>query len=513
MTVSLKQLVSTQSEEIRSALLALLDKDLKAEALEAFMAVFMQVAEDYDKLKHQLALLQKFRFGKKSEKIDAAQLALFLAALETNPKAAESETQTIPTHLRRKSIPQRDKAPTIPDSIPREVIVLESPITTCACGTTLHQIGVETSQVLELVPSQFKVIVYQRPKLACRDCQDQVYTAAVPPKPIEGGLPGFGLMADVLIKKYCDHLPLHRIRAIYKRAGPDLAVSTLADWTTDGAEAFLPIVGLLESRARVSHVLAVDDTPITVLDKAHPGGSKRGYIYTYVSDDDIAVFRYTATHESIGPIEFIGHRQGWLQADGAGLFDPLFKLGRVTEVGCWSHCRRYFVEALDSDKRAAIAVEKIKALFEIERESAALDPEQRLAARLLKSKPVLEELQRWIDETRPFVPPKSPLGKAFTYQINQRQALSRFLEDGRLPIHNNACERALRRIAVGRSNWMFAGSDQGAERAATIYSVVATCQLRGVEPWAYIKQTLEKLASGWPQSRVGELLPKARSTD
>jgi hypothetical protein len=196
-----------------------------------------------------------------------------------------------------------------------------------------------------------------------------------------------------------------------------------------------------------------------------------------------------------------------VQADAAGAFDPLFALGRAKEAGCWSHARRYFVEALETDRRAALAIAWIGQLFEVEREAADKTPDERLALRQERSRPVVEDLGRWIAETSKATPPKSPLGKALYYAAGQWTPLTRFLEDGRLEIHNNACERALRRIAVGRNNWLFAGSDAGAERAAVIYTVLGTCRLRGTDPAAWLRDVLEKLASGWMQTRIAELLP------
>ena len=504
--------LTSQIESIKTTLSSLLDADRKDEALDLFGSLLTQVTSDHDKLAHQLRLMIKERFGRKTERMDPAQLALFLEDLGKVPKT-EDETRPVVAYIRRKPIERKGSKAMIPDSIPREIVRVEPDEAdkTCGCGASKVCIGCERSQVLELIPAQFKVIVYERAKYACKACEGEgVIVAPVPAKPIDGGLPGFGLMADVLIKKYAEHLPLHRIREIYKRHGPDIPVSTLADWVTAGSESGWPLAQEIRRRMLESGVVQVDATPLTVLDRDKPGGSKRGHMYAMLGDDTWVVYDYRPTGEGTGPCEFLGLREGWIQADAGSAFDPLFALGRAKEAGCWSHARRYFVQALDSDKRAAIPVKWIQDLFMIEREAADKSPDDRLAIRLKRSKPILDDLRVWIGDTWPTAPPKSPMGKALTYAVNQSKPLGRFLEDGRLPIHNNACERALRKIAIGRANWMFAGSDEGAERAAVIYTLLGTCRLRGVEPFAWLKDVLEKLASGWKQSDIAALLPAAK---
>jgi transposase len=501
--------LSSQIDEIKTTLASLLKADRKDEALDLFVSILTQLAADNDKLSHQLHLMLKNRFGRKTERIDPAQLRLFLEELSRTEPVNE-QTRPVVAHVRRKPIGRKGTKAVIPESIPREVVRLEPEAKEriCGCGAAKTCIGCETSQVLEPEPARFKVIVYERAKYACRRCEGEgVVVAPVPAKAIEGGLPGFGLMADVLIKKYVEHLPLHRIRDIYKRHGPDIPVSTLVDWVAAGAEAVEPLAAQIRRQVLESWVVQVDDTPLTVLDPGKPGGSKRGHMYALVGDEHWVVYDYRPTGSASGPCEFLGAREGWVQADAAGAFEPLFAMGRAKEAGCWSHARRYFVEALDTDRRAAFAVKWITDLFMVEREGAEMSPEQRLALRREKSGPVLKDLGTWIAETSKTTTPKSPLGKALTYAANQWRPLTRFLEDPRLQIHNNACERALRRIAIGRNNWLFAGSDAGARRAAVIYTVLGTCRLRGADPFAWLKGVLEKLASGWKQSEIAALLP------
>ena len=501
--------LSSQIDEIKTTLGSLLQADRKDEALDLFVSILSQLATDHDKLAHQLRLMLKNRFGRKTERLDPAQLRLFLEELgRTEP--VNEQTRPVVAYVRRKPLKSKGSKAVIPDSIPREVVRLEPDIKdrTCGCGAAKTCIGCERSQVLELTPAQFKVIVYERAKYACRQCEGEgVVVAPVPAKPIDGGLPGFGLITDVLIKKFVEHSPLHRIRDIYKRHGPDIPVSTLADWVMAGAQALEPLAAEIRRQMLASWVVQVDATPLTVLDRTKPGGSKRGHMYACLGDEQWVVYDYRPTGSAAGPCEFLGTREGWVQADAAGAFAPLFAMGRAREVGCWSHARRYFVEALDTDRRAAVGLKWITDLFMVEREAAGVSHEQRLALRGEKSVPALKDLGEWIAEISRTTPPKSPLGKAVTYATNQWKPLTRFLEDGRLAIHNNACERALRRVAIGRNNWMFAGSDAGAERAAIIYTVLGTCRLRDVDPFAWLKDVLEKLASGWKQSDIAALLP------
>jgi len=506
----------TQVDAIKALFAELLTADRKQEAVELLDSVLSQLLADHDRLQHQLRLLLKHRFGRKTERLDPAQLQLFLEELRQAVGQADAAPEATPVvaHLRRKRLDPKGQRPVIPDSLPREVVRLEPEEAdkTCGCGAEKVCIGCDKSQVLEFIPSQFKVIVYERAKYACKRCEEGVVIAPPPAKPIAGGLPGFGLLADVLVKKYVEHMPLHRMREAYQRAGPNLPVSTLADWVAAGAEALGPIAQEIRRQVLRSYVVQVDDTPLTVLDRGHPGGSKRGAMFAYLGENATVVYDYQETRSSSGPCAFFGLREGWVQADAAGTFEPLFAQGRSKEVGCWSHDRRYYVEALETDKRAAVAIAWIAKLFEVDRQAAGKTPEERLALRRELSHPVYDALGAWVAETRKTATPKSPLGKALTYTVNQWTALGRFLKDGRLELSNNACERALRKVAVGRNNWLFAGSDEGARRAAVIYTVVGTCRLRGVEPWVWVRDVLEKLAGGWKQARIGELLPGATAT-
>jgi transposase len=505
---------------IRSFLLDMLQEGRSSELVEMVLRLLSQLKSDNDRLQLQLARFMRAKFGHRSEKVPAEQLRLFLQQLSDaappQPPPADKPADAVVPPLKRKPVaPGKKGRRALPANLPREEVLLEPAAAEklCTqCGTEKHCIGHERSEVLEYVPGTFKVLVYARAKYACRGCEAGVVIAPVADKPVEGGLPGFGLMSDVFVRKYADHSPLHRIRGIYRRAGVDVAVSSLSNWVKAGAEALSPLAEAIAREVLGSHVVQADDTGLRVLDPEHPKGSRRGHMWAYVGDGRFVLFRYTPDWSAEGPCSFLRQRRGWLQADGYKGYDRLFKGPGATavEVGCWSHARRYYFDALPKDLRAAVALDYIGKLFDVEREAKAaeLNGDERLALRGEKSRPALDALREWVDKTLPAAPPKSPLGQALTYTVNQWKALTRFLEDGRLELDNNGCERALRQVAVGRKNWMFAGSDAGAERAAVMYTLIGTCRLNGVDPWAYLRDVIEKLASGWLQSRLDELLPK-----
>lgn len=495
---------------IRSTLATLLVDDRKDDLLALVMSLVSDLMQDNERLNARLARLLKDRFGRRSEKIPAAQLTLFLDDLAA-PKDEPEATIPVPAHTRKRTPHGRKR---LPEDLPREHIVLEPPPEqkVCAvCGAEKTCIGHETSEVLDYVPGHFKVLVYERVKLACKPCGGEITIAATGDRPIDGGLPGYGLLTDVLVRKYAEHMPLHRMRASYARLGVDLAVSSLADWVAGGADLLDPLAHAIWARSFTSHAVQADDTGITVLDDERPGGSKRGHMWCYLGDRRWASYVYTPTWSGDGPCSFLQGRVGWVQADAYAGYDALFNApaSQAVEVGCWAHARRRFVKAFERDKRAAIAVKWIRDLYDIEREAKdhGLDAAGRQALRAERAPRILDTLHSWMKEMRGQTLPKSDLGAAFTYALNQWTALQRYLEDGALEIDNNGCERALRSIAVGRKNYLFAGSDDGAVRAATIYTVLGTCRVNDVDPVAYLKDVMPKLIGGWKQSRIAELLP------
>jgi len=319
------------------------------------------------------------------------------------------------------------------------------------------------------------------------------------------------MLAEVVVGKYTDHTPVHRQVGIYERLGVSLARSTLYGWVFKVARE-LKLAKRIRALALTAYLPQVDDTGVVVLDKSADGGSRRGHIWSCLGDGLWGGYRYTEDWKADGPEAFPSDRIGWMQADAYAGFDRLYEPmgGTAVEVACWAHARRYLVKAKDAgDFRAARPLRLIQKIFRFERQAKdrALSPEALLALRKKKTDPLRKELGKWLATMRPKAPPDEPLGKAITYFTNQWAALRRFCEDGRLPMTNNDCERSLRGIAVGRANWMFCGSDEGAETAAVILTCLGTAKLAGVNPRAWLADVLDKLANGWKTTRLDELLP------
>lgn len=521
MGTTIPSTTTLQLDEVRSLLDELKSKGEHDRLVEVALRILEQLVRDNQELARQLGKALRRAAGNRSEKIDPNQL--WLAVVQ----AMELEQKPAPPALPprdRKAPRERARTSTgrkpLPAHLPREVQRIPVPLEeqTCACGKPTKLIGVESSEVLEFEPGQFKVIVYEREKRACPDGECGVVVAPAADKVIDKGLPGPGLLAHVLVGKYGDHLPLNRQVGIYARQGVDLAPSTLCDWVRQGVEGLEPVADAIFAQALSSHVMQGDDTGLRVLDGGAPGGSKKGHLWGFVGDRTWVAFKYTETWKGEEARKHVVGRKGWFQVDGYAGFDKMFNVpaAEIFEVGCWSHARRKYHEAFEGgDVRAAVAISIIGKLFAIEREAdaARIDPEARRALRQEKSTVILDELGAWVVETLPRAPPKTPLGQAMTYTVNQWKQLRRFLEDGRLELTNNGVERALRMIAVGRSNWLFAGSDAGARRAAVLYTLIGTCRLQDVDPLAYLRDVLDKLSHDWPQSRLRELLPDRWTQD
>lgn len=513
----------TDLAEVRAHLLHRVDEGQAGvdEILDVVLGMVVSLRHESRDLALRLASLLKHSYGRRSEKVDPGQLVLMLEQANaplTLPELPESPPRPKPAADAPLASPKpKPSRKPLPADLPRETVILEPPATDRVCTTCGGEkacIGVETSELIEFIPATFKVLVHERRKYACRTCQDGVVVAPVGDKVIEKGRPGPGLLSHVLVSKYQDHCPLNRLSGIYARSGVDLPPSTLGDWVTVGADALRPLSIQIARRVLAAHVVGVDDTGLRVLDKDNERGVKRGHMWAYVGDGQAVAYRYTPTWVASGPASFLVSRKGIIQGDGYAGYDRIVadRGGDLVLAGCWAHARRKFVEAMESgDARAAIALEMIGRMYRVEREAteAGCSPEERGRRRDAFSRPVLDELGYWVAKVHPNAPPKSPLGKALTYLINQWETLKVFLGDGRVPIDNNAVERALRPIAVGRKNYLFAGSDAGARRAETIYTVLGTAALVGVEPIAYLRDVLDRISRGWPANRVEELLPHA----
>lgn len=464
-----------------------------------------------EKLKLQLARLRRMQFGRSSEKLDReiAQLELLIEELETPAPTVVVECAAAET--RQKSRPVRKP---LPDHLPREAVILETACSCPDCGKTLRLIGEDVSEVLEYVPSHFKVIRHVRPKMACDAC-DRILQAAAPSRPIARGLAGPGLLAHVLVGKYCDHLPLYRQSEIYARAGVDLERSTLCDWVGECAALLDPLIERIGAHVFTGPKLHADDTPVPVLSPGL-GKTKTGRLWTYVRDDRPAgsatppavLFRYTPDRKGERPRQHLKDFRGTLQADAYAGFHHLYGDGRLTEAACWAHVRRKFFDLHQANASpiAKEALDRIGALYAIEREIRGRPPDERRAARQARAGPLLVDFKAWLNQVVQQLSTKSELAGAIRYATSRWPALTRYRDDGLIEIDNNAAERALRTVALGRKNYLFAGADSGGERAAAIYSLIGTATLNGLDPEAYLRHVLERIAEH-PINQIDALLP------
>jgi transposase len=461
-------------------------------------------------LRHQLDVLCQRLFGKKSERVDPRQLQLALEQLAnepgpvTEPIEMDSGETPVRGHARRRPTGRRP----LPAHLPRRRVAIDVPDAdkACACGQARTRIGETVSSKLEYEPASFVVIETVRAKYACAHCHAGVVEAPAPPQAVEKSLAGEGLLAHVVVAKYVDHRPLHRLEGIFAREGIDLARTTLCGWVADVATALTPIGELLRREVVAADYLQTDDTSVTVL--GDEGGSFKGRLWTYLDPlGRQVVFDATATHERDGPAAWLDGFRGKLQADAYAGYDALYQSGRVIEIGCMAHARRRFVEAFATDGSAALMVALIQQLYQVERGAADVTPDARQALRQEYAVPLLARIKTERDRLAATALPKSPVGDAVRYLTNQWDALQRFVEDGRLAIDNNRAENQLRVVAVGRKNWLFAGSMEGARRAALLYSLVQSCKLIDVAPFAYLKDVLIRLATH-PHRHIDQLTPK-----
>ncbi|MCC6748341.1 MAG: IS66 family transposase [Deltaproteobacteria bacterium] len=342
------------------------------------------------------------------------------------------------------------------------------------------------------------------PKERERCAATEVLQASPPELPIERGLAGPGLLADTIVRRWQDHLPLHRLERIYGREGLELARSTICTWHAELAALVEPLIDAMWEDALSSPYLCTDATGVLVQANEK---CRRGHFWVVAAPERHVLFGYAPKHDSAGVDRLLGDYRGYLVADAHTVFDHLYRNGQVVEVACWAHCRRYFFKALATDPdRARLALALINELFRLERTRARGSPEQRLAVRQAESRPIVERFFSWCEEQAELVLDETPICKGIGYARNQRTALERFLADGRLPLHNNWSERELRREAVGRKNWLFVGNDDAAEVNASFVSLLASCQLHAIEPWSYLRD-LFCLIPSWPRRRVLDLSP------
>ena len=467
------------------------------------------------KLQHQLEQLLRQRYGRKSERIDPAQLLLFaqeiLAQAKPSPSPRHNPSRSpSPRSLRVRPSPRRraTAASRCPRACPASRSCTTSPPNNSRApiaAPCAACIGEEVREQLEYVPASLIVLQHVRPKYACPECVANVVIAERLPEPIEKGLPGPGLMAHVVTNKYADHLPLYRQEGILLRHGVEISRSTMCDWMAVAADLLTPIVTLMMTKILESRVVQTDDTPVKVQD--HEGkGIKTGRLWDSIGDHyhPYVVYRYTADRSGAGPAEIFKDYEGYLQADAGSVYDRLYSSGKIIEVGCMMHARRKFYEARTSDPpRAHQALAWIQLLYDVEREAKekheTAEYEAFVAARHAlrgeRSRPIFKQFHDWLVAEAPKVLPKSPIGEAIQYALNHWTALERPLEAGFLELDNGACERAFKPVALGRKNWLFVGSDEGGETAAVLMSLCTTCKNLGIDPQAYLRDVLDRIST------------------
>jgi transposase len=518
-TATLHQIIAAQAAEgeAREVELAAAKAGLMAKALEV------------EKLKLQIARLRRMQFGRSSEKIARTieQLELRLEELEAEePTPAASDDASAanggPSSAVEQSSPldrKKSARRELPAHLPSRDVVHEPSCTCPTCGGEMRKVGEDVTRVLDYIPSHFEVVRHIRPALSCRRCESMVQSP-MPSLPIERGLPGAGLLAHILVSKYCDHQPLYRQSGIYAREGVDLDRAIMAAWVGKVTALAAPLVEAAADHVMTAEKLHADDTPVPVLAPG-TGKTKTGRLWVYLRDErpyggqgpPAVVYRYSPDRRGEHPRAHLAAFHGFLQADGYSGFGPLYETANgqpatVTEVACWAHVRRKFydIHVTSNAPIAREALRQIGELFDVERGAMRRPPEQRRLLRQRLARPIMDDLAAFLDASLATISGRSELAKAIRYARSRWTALTRYLDDGTLEISNNAAERAIRPLALGRKNYLFAGSDAGGERAAAVYTLVESAKLNGLDPEAYLREVLGRIADH-PINRIAELLP------
>ena len=504
---------------VSNAAVSCLDKDARIAELEAALVVARADISARDTLiqtlRVQLAQLRRMTFGQSSEKLSLQIEQLELTLEELEGEAAVSDARTIEpiTKVERPS-PVR----ALPDHLPRAERRIEPDAGTCncpQCGGDLRPLGEDSDEMLDVLPVQWRVIRTVRPKYSCRSCET-IVQAAAPAKAIARGKATFGTLAHIVVNKFDHHLPLYRQAEMMAAQGIDIDRSTLAGWSGQAAALLDPIVSRIREEGLKASKIHTDDTPVPMLVPGK-GKTSQARLWTYVVDDRasgsaspaMVWYKFTTDRSGVHPQAELKSFTGLLQADGYAGYEKLYHDGRIHEVACWAHFRRKIFENHQTSPTPLTTdlLDRIAALYRIEAEVRGQQPDVRRQQRQEYSKPSIDALRSVTGDALRRLSPKSTMAKALAYGRKRWDALTRFIDDGRAEIDNNIAERAMRSIAVGRKNWLFAGSRAGGERAAAIYSVIETCKLNGIEPQAYIADVIAKIADDWPASRWDELMP------
>ncbi len=495
---------------------------VNAPLLDGLLGELHHLRSENAYLKHALARLNHRLYGRSSEKVDPGQLELALQ-LDAAVAAAAEDLVTVPPGLAeapdaevvaptpKKRRPNHHGRVPLPAHLERVQTEIHPADLSCpCCSGELRRLGEETSEELGRRPAQFYVRQTVRVKYACPRCQDQIVRPELPEKLFERGLAGADVVAHVLVGKYADHLPLHRQETIYRREGVHLDKATMCDWVDRSADLLRPVVAALRRAVLAGPVAHADETPILYL-RHGERGSFRGWLWVYTNLHGEVFYDFSRTRSRQWPDAVLAEYRGYLVVDGFTGYDAVAARDGVVYVGCWAHARRKFHDALKTDPQpAAVILKAIGEMYKVEQQARdeGLEADSVLALRQARTAPLLEDLEAYLRALLPSVLPKSPIGKAVQYTLARWAALTVFAGDGQVPIDNNSAERAMRKVALGRNNWLFAGNDTGGERAAVIYSLIETCSRLGINPHEYLTDVLRRVGSH-PQSRVAELTPRA----
>jgi len=493
---ALRALALEQSRKLAEVTVAKGEADAEIERLQSIISAFM-----------------RHRFGARSEQLDPDQLQLGLEDVETAlGQARAARDAATPTSARSRKT-NRGSLPAHLERI-EQVVDVDDKACPC-CGGALHQIGEDISERLDVVPTTFRVLVTRRPRYGCRSCESAVVQAPAPARIVEGGIPTEAVIAQVLVSKYADHLPLYRQAQIYARQGIQLDRSTLADWVGRAAWYLRPLRDHVLERLRRSERLFADETTAPVLDPGR-GRTKTGQLWAYARDDrpwggsdpPMVAYIYAADRKAERPRAHLGDFAGVLQVDGYSGYAALARRSnRVSLAFCWAHVRRKFYELADSSPVATEVLRQIAMLYAVEDEVRGASAEQRRAVRQERSRAIVDDLRRYLDARNRQVSAKSKLGEAIRYALSRWDGLARFMDDGRIDLDSNLVERSIRPLALNRKNALFAGSDEGGDNWAVIATLIECCKLNAVNPHEWLTGTLTKLANGHPTNAVGNLMP------
>lgn len=484
-----------------------LEQARELDALKVFQA-------EVERLKAIIDALQRHRFGRRSEQLDPDQLQLALEEVDTALAEAEhARDKTSRAQAQRSRKTNRGSLPAHLERI-EQVVDVEDKACPC-CGGALHQIGEDVAERLDVVPTTFRVLVTRRPRYGCRSCEAAVVQAPAPARIVEGGIPTEALIAQVLVAKYADHLPLYPQAQIYARQGIQLDRSTLADWVGRAAWYLRPLRDEVLKRLRRSERLFADETTAPVLDPGR-GRTKTGQLWAYARDDrpwaggdpPMVAYVYAADRKSERAEAHLGNFAGILQVDGYGGYAALARRRQQVQLAfCWAHVRRKFYELADTSPVATEVLHRIALLYAIEDEVRGEPAQQRRLVRGEHSRVIIDDLHHYLEARNRQVSPKAKLGEAIRYALTRWDGLSRFLDDGRVDLDNNAVERSIRPLALNRKNALFAGSDEGGDNWAVIATLIENCKLSGINPHNWLTETLTRLANGHPANSVGDLMP------